>query len=112
MKTFKDIKIGDTVYLYGKLEHVRKITVTYKDEFVAIDDPCSLYRIGYDYFGSKPELYEDSIQANCRLNDTRSSFGCFAATVYFNQEDVIEQLNKDIETLERYKQEFINIIGK
>ena len=107
MKKFKDIKIGDTVYVYGNLEPVQKFTVTYVEEF-DISNPHSLYSIGYDYFGSKPKSYQDSIQSSCRLNDTRSTFGRYAATVYFNQEDVINRFNKDIKTLERYKQDFID----
>ena len=54
MKKFKDIKVGDTVYVYGKLEPVEKYTVTYIDEF-DINKPYDTYRIGYDYFGSKPK---------------------------------------------------------
>lgn len=108
MKKFKDIKIGDTVHVYGNLEPVQKFTVTYIEKF-DINNPNNLYyRIGYDYFGSKPKSYQDSIQSSCRLNDTSSTFGCYAATVYFNQEDVINRFNKDISTLERYKQNFID----
>ena len=107
MKRFKDIKIGDTVYIYGRLEPVQRFTVTYIEEF-DINNPYSLYRIGYDNFGSKPKSYHDSVQSSCRLNDTSSTFGCYAATVYFNQEDVIKRFNEDIKTLERYKQDFIN----
>ena len=107
MKKFKDIKIGDTVYVYGNLEPVQKFTVTYIEDF-DINNPQNLYSIGYDNFGSKPKSYQDSIQSSCRLNDTRSTFGCYAATVYFNQEDVINRFNKDIKTLERYKQDFID----
>ena len=108
MKKFKDIKIGDTVYVYGGLEQVQIFTVTYIEEF-DINNPHKLYYcIGYDYFGSKPKSYKDSIQSSCRLNDTSSTFGHYAATVYFNQEDVIKRFNEDIKTLERYKQDFIN----
>lgn len=107
MKTFKDIKVGDTVYVYSSgLEPVQRFTVTYIDEF-DINDPHRLYSIGYSYLGSKPQLYRDSIQSNCRLNDTKSTFGCYSATVYFNREDVIERFDKDIKALERYKQNFI-----
>jgi len=107
MKTFKDIKVGDTVYVYGSgVEPVQKFTVTYIDKF-DINDPRRLYSIGYSYLGSKPQLYQDSIQSNCRLDDTSSTFGCYSATVYFNREDVIERFNKDIKALERYKQNFI-----
>ena len=109
MKKFKDLKIGDTVYVYGKLEPVEKYTVTYIDEF-NINKPYDSYRIGYGYFGSKPKSYYDSIQSGCFLNDTSSTFGCYSATVYFNQEDVINRFDRDIKTLERYKQEFINKI--
>jgi hypothetical protein len=97
MKKFKDIKIGDTVYVYSRTEPVREFTVTYIENF-DINNPREFYHIGYDNFGSKPKSYYDSVQASCRLNDTSSTFGCYAATVYFNQEDVVE----------RYKQEFIN----
>ena len=108
MKKFKDIKIGDTVYVYGGLEPVQRFTVTYIEEF-DINNPYKLfYRIGYDNFGSKSKSYQDSVQSSCRLNDTSSTFGCYAATVYFNQEDVIKRFNEDIKTLERYKQDFIN----
>ena len=108
MKKFKDLKIGDTVYVYCGLEQPEKYTVTYIDEF-DINKPYDYsYRIGYDYFGSKPKSYYDSIVADCRLNDTCSTFGCYTATVYFNQEDVIDRFDRDIKTLERYKQEFIN----
>lgn len=110
MKKFKDIKIGDTVYVYGRLEPVQLFTVTYIEEF-DINNPHNLYYcIGYDYFGSKPKSYQDSVQSSCRLNDTSSTFGCYAATVYFNQEDAIKRFNEDIKTLERYKQDFINKI--
>lgn len=110
MKKFKDIKIGDTVYVYGRLEPVQRFTVTYIEEF-DINNPHNLfYRIGYDNFGSKPKSYQNSVQASCRLNDTSSTFGCYAATVYFNQEDVIKRFNEDIKTLGRYKQDFINKI--
>lgn len=107
MKKFKDIKIGDTVYVYGRLEPVQKYTVTYIDEFDT-NNPNDLYRIGYGNFGSKPKSYQDSVRACCVSNDTSSSFGYAAATVYFNQEDVIKRFDKDIKTLERYKQDFIN----
>ena len=108
MKKFKDIKIGDTVYVYGNLEPVQKFTVTYIEEF-DINSPRNLYyRIGYDNFGSKPKSYQDSIQSSCKLNDIKSTFGCYAATVYFDQEYVINRFNKDIKTLERYKQDFID----
>lgn len=107
MKKFKDIKIGDTVYVYGRMEPVQRFTVTYIEEY-DINNPCGLYQIGYDYFGSEPKSYHDSVQSSCRLNDTSSTFGCYAATVYFNQEDVIKRINEDIKTLERYKQDFIN----
>ena len=107
MKKFKDIKIGDTVYVYSKSEHVQKFTVTYIEES-DINNPYGLYCIGYNYFGSEPKSYQDSVQSSCRLNDTSSTFGCYAATVYFNQEDVIKRFNEDIKTLERYKQDFIN----
>lgn len=107
MKKFKDIKIGDTVYVYGRLEPVQRFTVTYIDEF-DINNPNDSYRIGYGNFGSNPKSYQDSVQSRCRLNNTSSSFGCYAATVYFNQEDVIKRFNEDIKTLERYKQDFIN----
>ena len=110
MKKFKDIKIGDTVYVYSKLKPVQKFTVTYIEEF-DINNPYGLYCIGYDYFGSKPKSYYDSVQASCRLNDATSTFGCYAATVYFNQEDVIKRFNEDFKTLERYKQDFINKTG-
>ena len=107
MKTFKDIKVGDTVYVYGSgVESVQRFTVTYLDKF-DINDPHGLYSIGYGYFGSKPQLYWDSIQSNCRLNDTSSTFGCYSATVYFNREDVIKRFDKDIKALERHKQNFI-----
>ena len=112
MKTFKDLKIGDTVYLYSNTESVRKFTVTYIDEF-DINNSNKYgysYRIGYGYFGSEPKSYKDSVQSSCSLNDTSSTFGCYAATVYFNQEDVIKRFNEDIETLERYKQKFIEEI--
>ena len=107
MKKFKDIKIGDTVYVYSRTEPVEEFTVTYIDEF-DINNPHKFYHIGYGNFGSKPKSYYDSVQSSCNLNDTSSTFGCYSATVYFNQEDVVERFNKDIETLERYKQEFIN----
>lgn len=110
MKKFKDIKVGDTVYKYGIGHGVEKYTVTYIDEF-DINKPYNSYRIGYDRFGSKPKSYYDSIVADCRLNDTSSTFGCYAATVYFNQEDVINRFDRDIKTLECYKQEFINSEG-
>ena len=84
--------------------------MTYIEEinYFDINNPHNLYRIGYDYFDSKPKSYQDSIQSNCRLNDTSSTFGCYAATVYFNKEDVIKRFNEDIKILERYKQDFIN----
>ena len=109
MKKFKDIKVGDTVYVYGGsgLEPVEKYTVTYIEE-TDINKPRELYHIGYGNFGSKPKSYYDSVQASCGLNSTSSTFGCYNATVYFNQEDVIERFNEDIKTLERHKQEFIN----
>ena len=107
MKKFKDLKIGDTVYVYCISEEPEKYTVTYIDEF-DINKPYDSYRIGYGSFGSKPKSYYKSIVADCRLNDTSSTFGCYAATVYFNQEDVINRFNRDIKTLECYKQEFIN----
>jgi hypothetical protein len=110
MKTFKDIKIGDTVYVYCSSGPVQRFTVTYIEKFDT-NNPQNLYCIGYGYFGSKPKLYQDSIQSRCRLNDTSSTFGLFAATVYFNQEDVIKRFNEDIKTLERHKQEFIKDKG-
>lgn len=115
MKKFKDIKIGDTVYVYGSsIESVEKFTVTYIEEFDInnpdINNPYNFYCIGYGKFGSKPKSYKDSVQSSCNLNDTCSTFGRYAATVYFNSEDVIKRFNEDINTLERYKQDFINEI--
>lgn len=108
MKTFKDIKVGDTVYVYSRTPaSVEKYTVTYIEEF-DINNPHGLYHIGYDRFGSKPKSYHDSVQSSCRLNDTGSTFGCYAASVLFNQEEVIKYFDEDIKTLERYKQEFID----
>lgn len=72
MKKFKDIKVGDIVYVCGGLELVQRFTVTYIEEF-DINNPHNLYRIGYDYFGSKPKSYQDSVQSKCRLNDTSST---------------------------------------
>ena len=105
-KKLKDIKVGDTVWVYGSMEEVEKYTVTYIEEFDP-QDPYGLYRIGYDYFGTKPKSYYDSIQASNDLEATSTSFGMYAATVYFNKEDVVERFNKDVERLERYKQKFI-----
>ena len=104
-KKLKDIKVGDTVWLYGS-EGVEKYTVTYIDEF---DPQCpyEFYRIGYDRFGTKPKSYYDSVQASGKLESTSTSFGGYAATVYFNKEDVLERFNKDVECLERRKQKFI-----
>jgi hypothetical protein len=104
-KKLKDIKVGDTVWVYGS-EEVEKYTVTYIDEF-DFQSPHTLYNIGYDYFGTKPKSYYDSVQASGRLESTSTSFGRYAATVYFNKEDVVERFNKDLERLERRKQKFI-----
>lgn len=110
MKKFKDIKVGDTVLIYSTGYGVEKYTVTYIDK-IDINKPYDSYRIGYGHFGSKPKSYYDSIQSDCFLDDTSSTFGCYAATVYFNQEDVINRFDRDIKTLGRYKQEFINKEG-
>ena len=105
-KKLKDIKVGDTVWVYGSMEEVEKYTVTYIEEFDP-QRPYALYHIGYDYFGTKPKTYYDSVQASGNLEATSTSFGMYAATVYFNKEDVVERFNKDLERLERRKQKFI-----
>lgn len=105
-KKLRDIKVGDTVWVYGSMEEVEKYTVTYIDEF---DPQCpyASYHIGYDRFGTKPKSYYDSIQSSDNLEATSTSFGMYAATVYFNKEDVVERFNKDLERLEQRKQKFI-----
>jgi hypothetical protein len=105
-KKLRDIKVGDTVWVYGSMEEVEKYTVTYIEEFDP-RRPYALYHIGYDRFGTKPKSYYDSVQASDNLEATSTSFGMYAATVYFNKEDVVERFNKDLERLERRKQKFI-----
>ena len=61
----------------------------------------------YDYFGTKPKSYYDSVQASGNMEATSTTFGMYAATVYFNKEDVIERFDRDIAALERRKQCFI-----
>ena len=55
MKKFKDVKVGDTVFVYnsGDYRPVEKYTVTYIEE-VDSDDQYLFHRIGYGSFGSKP----------------------------------------------------------
>lgn len=105
-KKLKDIKVGDTVWVYGSHEEIEKYTVTYVDEFDS-QRPYALYNIGYDCFGSKPKSYYDSVQASDNMEATSTTFGMYAATVYFNKEDVIERFDRDIAALERRKQRFI-----
>lgn len=105
-KKLRDIKVGDTVWVYGSMEEVEKYTVTYIEEF-DLRRPYALYNIGYDRFSTKPKSYYDSVQASGNLEVTSTSFGMYAATVYFNKEDVIERFDRDIAALERRKQRFI-----
>ena len=105
-KKLKDIKVGDTVWVYGSHEEIEKYTVTYVDEFDP-QRPYALYHIGYDRFGTKPKSYYDSVQASDNMETTSTTFGMYAATVYFNKEDVIERFDRDIAALERRKQRFI-----
>ena len=46
-KKLKDIKVGDTVWVYGSMEEVEKYTVTYIEEFDP-QRPYALYHIGYE----------------------------------------------------------------
>lgn len=105
-KKLRDMKVGDTVWVYGINENTEKYTVTYIDKFDS-KSPYDLYHIGYDRFGTKPKSYYDSIQASNNLEATSTSFGMYAATVYFNKEDVVERFDRDIAAIERRKQSFI-----
>jgi len=107
MKRLKDIKVGDTVWVYDTSGGPEKFTVTYIEGFNPNHPLSYNYRIGYDRYGSKPKSYYESVQASNTLESTTTSFGMYAAAVYFNKEDVIERINRDIKSLEKYKQKLI-----
>lgn len=104
-KTLKDIKVGDTVWCYGVDGDVTKHTVTYKED-INSEYPDDNIRIGYGFFGEKPKSFYDSVQAYARPSETSTSFGMYAATIYFNKEDVRQRIDEDIKKLERRKKSF------
>ena len=104
-KTLKDVKVGDTVYCYSVDGTVTKHTVTYKED-INSEYPDDNIRIGYGRLGENPKSYYDSIQAYARPSETSTSFGMYAATVYFNKEDVRQRIDEDIKRLERKKKSF------
>ena len=104
-KTLKDIKVGDTVYCYSVGGEVTKHTVTYRESIDA-EYPDNYIRIGYGYFGEKPKSYYDSVQASAKPTATSTTFGMYAATIYFNKEDVRQRIDEDIKRLERRKKSF------
>ena len=104
-KTLKDIKVGDTVYCYSVGGEVSKHTVTYK-EVIDVERPYEYYKIGYGFFGEKPKSYYDSVQASAEPTATSTTFGMYAATIYFNKEDVRQRIDEDIKRLERKKKSF------
>lgn len=104
-KALKDVKVGDTVYCYSVDGEVTKHTVTYRQPFDE-EWPSEYIKIGYGFFGEKPKSYYDSVQAYAEPTATSTSFGMYAATVYFNKEDVRQRIDEDIKRLERKKKSF------
>ena len=108
MKQLKDIRIGDKVWVYsdGRVDEFYVIYLNRRDNGSA--------ELGYYRTPDYPKNrrpYEISMKASADFPTTTStSFGLSAATVYFNQESVIERFDKDIKDLEIRKEQFIKTI--
>lgn len=88
MKTYNDINIGDTVYIWGSYDsYVEETTVTEKYD-------------GGDHwnlrFGNKCVGY-------ALKNSTTSTMGMYACLVYSDKEAVRESINKRIKILNNIK---------
>lgn len=109
MKQLKDIKIGDKVWVYGDGGKVDEFYVIYLNRRDNGSAELGYYRTPDYPKNCRP--YEISIKASADYPTTTStSFGLYAATVYFNQESVIERFDKDIRNLEIRKEQFIKTI--
>lgn len=110
-KTVKDLKIGDKVWVYGSSEvseyYVCSISISRNTYYLGYgrwyDKESKSYICPPDPSNPKQTL----VQAVAYSNDTSTSFGMYAASVYLNIQDVLERFKHDSESLEQRKQQFI-----
>ena len=88
MKTYDDINIGDTVYIWGDgLSSVEEITVIEKYD-------------GGDHWNLK---FSNRCVGYALKNDTSSLMGMYACLVFSDKEAVREAINKRIKILSNIK---------
>ena len=88
MKTYDDINIGDTVYIWGDdLSSVEEITVLEKYD-------------GGDHWNLK---FSNRCEGYALKNDTSSLMGMYACLVFSDKEAVREAINKRIKILSNIK---------
>ena len=88
MKTYDDINIGDTVYIWGDdLSSVEEITVIEKYD-------------GGDHWDLK---FSNRCVGYALKNDTSSLMGMYACLVFSDKEAVREAINKRIKILSNIK---------
>lgn len=88
MKTYNDVKVGDTVYIWGKYDtQVEETTVIKKEERGGHWD----LKFGN---GCEGEAYKD---------DTASPMGAYACHVYSDKKAVRKAINKHIKELSNIK---------
>ena len=113
-KTVKDLKVGDKVWVYGS-EVRENVNVYY---VCSISISGNTYYLGYGrWYDKESRTYicppdpsnpkQTLVQTVAYSNDTSTSFGMYAASVYLNIQDVLDRFKHDAESLEQRKQQFI-----
>lgn len=88
MKTYKDVNIGDTVYIWGNSDSsVEETTITEKYDY---DNHCNL-------------KFSNGCVGCAFKNSTASTMGMYACLVYSDKEAVREAINKRIKILSNIK---------
>ena len=88
MKTYNDINIGDTVYIWGTSDSsVDETTITEKYDY---DDCCTL-------------KFSNGCVGQAAKNSTASTMGMYACLVYSDKEAVRESINEQIKILSNIK---------
>lgn len=117
-KIVKDLKVGDKVWVYGS-GVCESVDVYY---VCSISISGDTYYLGYGrWYDKESRTYiypsdpsnpkQTLVQAVAYSNDTSTSFGMYAATVYLNIQDVLDRFEHDAESLEQRKQQFIKSLA-